>query len=54
MYFKINIFIIRFYNLIHHLTIWQRSDVGGRAGGHGWGKMPLADPGRASLPVQEI
>lgn len=34
--------------------MWQRSDVGGRAGGHGRREVPFADPWRSSLPVQEI
>ena len=32
----------------------QRSDVGGRTGGHGRREAPLTDPGRAVLPVQEM
>lgn len=32
----------------------HRSDVGGRAGGHGRREMPPADPRRAPFPVQKI
>ena len=34
--------------------MWQRPDVGGRTGGHGRREVPLTDPRRAALPVQEI
>ena len=32
----------------------QRSDVGGRAGGHGRREMPPADQGRPAFPLPEV
>lgn len=54
MYLKINIFIIRFYNLIHHLTIWQRADDNGRVDHHAREQVYFTAPGPASVLLPEV